>query len=74
MPTWIQFFKDASIPPKFAGIYAAKFTENRIRFDMLGDIDKHLLNEMGINAIGINYINMYSFCQIVMFISNKYSN
>jgi hypothetical protein len=53
MPTWIQFFKDASIPPKFAGIYAAKFTENRIRFDMLGDIDKHLLNEMGINAIGI---------------------
>lgn len=52
MSTWLQFFRDASIPPNFANIYASKFTENRIRFDMLADIDKHILNEMGITAIG----------------------
>ena len=50
--TWIQFFKDASIPNEFIASYANKFIENRIRFDMLSDLDRPLLNEMGINAIG----------------------
>ncbi|CAF0956551.1 unnamed protein product [Brachionus calyciflorus] len=50
--TWAQFFKNAQIHQQFVNIYANKFCENRIRFDMLSDIDKTLLNEMGITAIG----------------------
>lgn len=50
--TWAQFFKNAQIPQQFVNNYASKFCENRIRFDMLSDIDKTLLNEMGITAIG----------------------
>ncbi|RNA30762.1 hypothetical protein BpHYR1_048680 [Brachionus plicatilis] len=50
--TWSQFFSNAQIPQQFVNSYASKFCENRIRFDMLADIDKVLLNEMGITAIG----------------------
>ena len=49
---WCRFFRDALIPEQFVNVYASKFNENRIRFDMLCDIDKTLLNEMGIVAIG----------------------
>ncbi len=49
---WIKFFKDASIPPEYVETYAKKFAENRIRFDLLADLDRPLLNEMGITAIG----------------------
>lgn len=49
---WVQFFKDASIPSQYVQSYANKFTENRIRFDMLQDLDRPLLNELGISAIG----------------------
>ncbi len=49
---WIEFFKDASIPSQYAQSYANKFIENRIRFDMLPDLDRSLLNELGISAIG----------------------
>jgi hypothetical protein len=52
MTTWVQFFKDAAIPNQFANVYANKFSENRIRFDMLIDLDRALLNELGISAIG----------------------
>lgn len=49
---WFRFFKDASIPAGFAQNYAKKFVENRIRFEMLADLDRPLLNELGITAIG----------------------
>ncbi len=49
---WVQFFKEASIPAQYVQSYAHKFTENRIRFDMLPDLDRQLLNELGISAIG----------------------
>lgn len=49
---WFRFFKDASIPSGFAQNYAKKFIENRIRFEMLADLDRPLLNELGITAIG----------------------
>ena len=52
LQVWQRFFKDALIPVQFIQTYANKFTENRIRFDMLADLDKSLLNEMGITAIG----------------------
>jgi uncharacterized protein (DUF1697 family) len=50
--TWTQFFKEACVPAQFVHEYAVKFYENRIRFDMLNELDKNLLNEMGITAIG----------------------
>ena len=49
---WFRFFKNASIPAGFAQNYAKKFVENRIRFEMLADLDRQLLNELGITAIG----------------------
>ncbi len=52
MAIWVKFFKNASIPNQFANVYASKFNDNRIRFDMLADLDRALLNEMGITAIG----------------------
>lgn len=50
--TWMQFFTDACVPTQFINSYANKFIENRIRFDMLGDLEKSHLNDMGIQAIG----------------------
>lgn len=49
---WVEFFKEASIPAQYVPTYAQKFAENRIRFDMLADLDRPLLNELGITAIG----------------------
>lgn len=49
---WAQFFKEASIPPQFAQNYAEKFSQNRIRVEMLAELDRPLLNELGIAAIG----------------------
>lgn len=49
---WIQFFKDSAIPDKYVQLYTNKFTENRIRLDMLADLDRPLLNDLGITAIG----------------------
>ena len=63
--TWMRFFKDASIPAEFIGIYASKFVENRIRFDMLGDLDRALLNEMGISAIG-DSLSILKHAKIIM--------
>lgn len=52
MSLWTRFFTEASIPHQFAHEYATKFCENRIRFDMLADLDRPLLNDLGITAIG----------------------
>ena len=63
--TWLRFFKDASIPAEFVGVYATKFAENRIRFDMLGDLDRALLSEMGISAIG-DSLSILKHAKIIM--------
>lgn len=52
LQTWTKFFRSAHIPQQYATVYANKFIENRIRFDMLGDMSRELLQELGINAIG----------------------
>lgn len=49
---WVKFFRNALIPRQYATVYANKFAENRIRFDMLGDLSRELLQEMGITALG----------------------
>ncbi|XP_062494588.1 uncharacterized protein C19orf47 homolog isoform X2 [Pezoporus occidentalis] len=49
---WIQFFKEAGIPPGPAVSYAVMFVDNRIRKNMLLDLTKELMNELGITVVG----------------------
>ncbi|XP_010072747.1 PREDICTED: uncharacterized protein C19orf47 homolog [Pterocles gutturalis] len=49
---WIQFFKEAGIPPGPAVNYAVMFVDNRIRKNMLMDLNKEIMNELGITVIG----------------------
>ncbi|XP_018901400.2 uncharacterized protein [Bemisia tabaci] len=49
---WINFFNDAGIPSSAAATYALIFSENRISQDMLLDLDREVLKEMGIQTMG----------------------
>ncbi|VVC30045.1 Hypothetical protein CINCED_3A000933 [Cinara cedri] len=49
---WIRFFTDAGIPSFASSKYAAIFHENRIQSNMLMDLEKDILKEMGITVIG----------------------
>ncbi|XP_074427461.1 uncharacterized protein C19orf47 homolog [Larus michahellis] len=49
---WIQFFKEAGIPPGPAVNYAVTFVDNRIQKNMLLDLTKELMNELGITVVG----------------------
>lgn len=51
-PVWFNFFLEAGIPPSDAGNYAVTFTENRIQPDMMADLTKEYLSEMGITVLG----------------------
>ncbi|XP_061875605.1 uncharacterized protein C19orf47 homolog [Colius striatus] len=49
---WIQFFKEAGIPPGPAVSYAVMFVDNRIQKNMLMDLNKEIMNELGITVVG----------------------
>ncbi|KAK7152268.1 hypothetical protein R3I94_008558 [Phoxinus phoxinus] len=49
---WIQFFKDAGIPPGLAVNYAVSFVDNRIQKNMLMDLSKEIMMDLGISVIG----------------------
>ncbi|XP_067831044.1 uncharacterized protein C19orf47 homolog isoform X4 [Heptranchias perlo] len=49
---WIQFFKDAGIPPGPAVNYAVSFVDNRIQKNMLMDLTKDIMNELSITVVG----------------------
>ncbi|KAG8448765.1 hypothetical protein GDO86_015721 [Hymenochirus boettgeri] len=49
---WINFFKEAGIPAGPAVNYAVAFVDNRIQKNMLLDLNKEIMNELGISAVG----------------------
>ncbi|XP_076066555.1 uncharacterized protein LOC143039960 [Oratosquilla oratoria] len=49
---WIKFFTEAGIPAGEATNYAILFSDNRIKQDMLMDLNKEYLRDMGITAMG----------------------
>eukprot|EP00112_Aurelia_sp_Birch-Aquarium-sp1_P019787 Seg4963.1 transcript_id=Seg4963.1/GoldUCD/mRNA.D3Y31 product="putative protein C19orf47-like" protein_id=Seg4963.1/GoldUCD/D3Y31 len=49
---WENFFKDAGIPKAPATDYAMIFTDNRMRMDMLNELNKEILADLGMNVMG----------------------
>lgn len=49
---WNNFFLKAGIPGNVANEYAITFSQHRIRIDMLKEITKEILLDMGIKAMG----------------------
>jgi len=50
--SWMKFFTDAGVPPGEATSYAVTFSNNRIKQDMLLDLNKEYLRDMGITVMG----------------------
>lgn len=49
---WVKFFKDAGIPPDLSAKYAVMFCDHRIQKDMLADLDRDILSDIGVSAVG----------------------
>jgi len=48
----VKFFTDAGIPQSSAASYAIIFDQNRIKKDMLLDLNKEYLKDMGVSVLG----------------------
>ena len=49
---WVKFFTEAGLPTSVATKYAVVFTDHRIQIDMLVDLTKEILYDMGIKTMG----------------------
>ena len=61
---WADFFSSSGVPSAAAREYADRFERNRIRGDMLDDLDKELLRELGVTVIG-DVISILKFAKKV---------
>ncbi|VDM33453.1 unnamed protein product [Hydatigera taeniaeformis] len=59
---WLKFFNDAGLPKETSKRYTNLFFENRITLQHLRFLDKDLLKEMGINAVG-DIITILQYCK-----------
>ncbi|KAH9285370.1 Uncharacterized protein ECG_00348 [Echinococcus granulosus] len=59
---WLKFFNDAGLPKETSKRYTSLFCENRITLQHLRFLDKDLLKEMGINAVG-DIITILQYCK-----------
>lgn len=50
--TWVKFFQDAGIPDDLSAQYAVMFTDHRIHRDMLSELDREILSDIGVKAVG----------------------
>lgn len=58
---WERFFVDVEIPEKIAAEYAKKFAEQRVQFEMRGELTRNLLVELGIKALGDQVKKLFQF-------------
>ena len=49
---WLKFFLAAGIDSAPAAEYAVSFVDNRIKKDMLSELDRECCREIGITALG----------------------
>ena len=61
---WLKFLRDAGLPQETAKRYADRFCENRLTLQHLRHLDKDLLKEMKINAVG-DIITILQHCKSV---------
>ncbi|KAL5112882.1 hypothetical protein TcWFU_009136 [Taenia crassiceps] len=59
---WLKFFHDAGLPNETSKRYTSLFFENRISLQHLRFLDKDLLKEMGISAVG-DIITILQYCK-----------
>lgn len=52
MSSWIKFFTTAGIPAGPATSYATIFVDNRMQINMLMDLNKEYLKDMGVTVMG----------------------
>ncbi|EGD80939.1 hypothetical protein PTSG_01522 [Salpingoeca rosetta] len=50
--SWLKFFMSCSIPEEMAQTYTEVFNDNHMKSDMLADLDKEILQDLGIVSMG----------------------
>eukprot|EP01147_Barroeca_monosierra_P006730 gene6730-363_t len=50
--SWLKFFESCSIPSDIAQMYTEVFMDHHMKSDMLGDLTKEILQDLGIVSIG----------------------
>ena len=55
---WESFFVGAGVPQRLSAEYAATFSSNRMRLDMLEELNKEMLRDLGVKVSISWYISI----------------